>query len=142
MVSLKKIALFSLIFAVSVSAAFAQDAIKGRLLKATYSGIDTTNLYEPLVTLRQSETLGIKTLALELSGVRIGNNKWYEFYNDGTDPSPVIWKRRMRGVVVKPLNVYITISEGLNNTNNILINYEYKDTKGFGAVSYVIAVEK
>ena len=146
MISLKKVMLAGIIFAVSMVSVFAQEApadgIKGRLIKATHSGVETTSLYEPLVTIRQSETLGVKSLYIELAGVRSSNDKWYEFYNDGNDASPAMWKRRMRGVVVQPLYVYITTVEGLNDTNNIVISYEYKDTKGFGAVSYVIAVEK
>ncbi|GMO31590.1 MAG: hypothetical protein Ta2B_12680 [Termitinemataceae bacterium] len=143
MLNIKKISFFvAILCAVSIGA-FAQDStVKGRLLKASYAGHDTTELYEPILTIRQSETLGVKYLSIELSGVRTKNNKRYEFYNDGAAGSPLIWKRRMRGVVVEPINVYIAMTEGVNNTNHLLISYEYVDREGFGTVSYIIAVEK
>ncbi|MDR2842246.1 MAG: hypothetical protein LBV52_03485 [Spirochaetaceae bacterium] len=142
MPSLKKILVLAFIFALSGTALFAQTTVKGRLLKASYTGLDTTNLYEPLVTIKQSETLGVKYLSLELSGIKKRDNKYYEFYNDGTAPSPLIWKRRMRGVVVEPLNVVIALSGGFNGSNNLVVTYEYVDRLGFGSVTYIIALEK
>ncbi|GHT48834.1 hypothetical protein FACS1894102_2580 [Spirochaetia bacterium] len=139
------------LFAAITVCAFAQDesqagetTVKGRLLKASYAGRDTTSLYEPIVTIRQSETLGVSYLTFELEGARSArNSKTYEFYNDGSANSPLIWKRRMRGVVVDPITVYIATTPGAtDSTNNLLISYEYTDSKGFGTVSYVVSLEK
>ncbi|GMO33681.1 MAG: hypothetical protein Ta2F_09620 [Termitinemataceae bacterium] len=142
-----KLVLCAFVLLFSTGLAFAQEGagagtVNGRLLKASYTGIDTTNLYEPLVTISESETLGVRYLSLELVGARPRNNKKYEFYNDGTANSPLVWKRRMRGVVVEPINVYIAVTEGVNNTNHLLISYEYIDSQGFGTVSYIVALEK
>jgi hypothetical protein len=120
---------------------FADEQVIGRLVKASISGVDTTKLYEPLVTIGQSSVLDMKRFTLKLSGVRERDSKQYEFYNDGTVQNPAIWRRRTRGVTVKPLNAYITVSAGSNNTNTIVINYEYRGRKGFGNVVYVIDTE-
>ncbi|GMO46663.1 MAG: hypothetical protein Ta2G_01900 [Termitinemataceae bacterium] len=136
------------IFAALSYCAFAQDAsggeaVKGRLLKATYAGRDTTALYEPIVTIRQSETMGVVYMSFELEGARARNSKRYEFYYDPvTAISPFVWKRRMRGVVVEPYTVYITRQAGQNDMDNLLISYEYLDSRGFGTVSYIVALEK
>jgi hypothetical protein len=131
--------LAGLIFACSISV-FADEQIVGKLIKASLSGVETTKLYEPLVRITQSSVLDVKNFTLRLSGINARNSKQYEFYNDGG--SPDIWKRRMRGVSVKPIQAYITVSDGPDNTNVIVINYEYKGRKGFGNAVYVIAVEK
>ncbi|MDR3357156.1 MAG: hypothetical protein LBO04_08255 [Spirochaetaceae bacterium] len=120
---------------------FADEQITGRLVKASVSGTDTTKLYEPLVMISQSSVLDMKSFTLRLSGVRERDSKRYEFYNDEGTSNPFVWKRRTRGVTVRPLNAYITVSAGPENTNIIVINYEYRGRKGFGNVVYVIATE-
>jgi hypothetical protein len=138
---LKVFFLTSLILVCSVSL-FADEQVTGKLIKASLSGVDTTRLYEPLVTITQSSVLGVRNFTLKLSGVNSRNSKQYEFYNDGDSDNPDIWKRRMRNVTVKPVNAYITVSNGPDNTNIIVVNYEYRGRKGFGNVVYMIAVAK
>ncbi|MDR0408960.1 MAG: hypothetical protein LBH18_00980 [Spirochaetaceae bacterium] len=121
---------------------FADEQITGRLIKASLSGVDTTKLYEPLVNITQSSVLGVRSFTLKLSGVNPRNSKQYEFYNDSNSGDSSVWKRRMRGVTVRPVDAYITVSDGPNNTNTIVINYEYRGRKGFGNVVYVVTVEK
>ena len=120
---------------------FADEQVIGRLVKASVSGADTTKLYEPLVTITQNSVLNMKSFTLKLSGVRDRDSKLYEFYHDETTDNPVIWRRRTRGVTVRPLNAYITVSPGADNTNTIVINYEYRGRRGFGNVVYVITTE-
>jgi hypothetical protein len=119
---------------------FAEERI-GKLLKASVSGVDTTKRYEPLVMIVQNSVLDVQNLKITLSGVRSRDSKTYEFYNDGTTGSPVIWRRRMRNVIVRPGNAYISVNIG-EDVNTIVINYEYFGRRGFGNAVYVIAVEK
>ncbi|GHV22748.1 hypothetical protein FACS189494_09990 [Spirochaetia bacterium] len=128
------------ILLVCAAPVFSQSVVKGRLVRATRSGVVTTSIYDPIVTIRQSETLGVRTLVLELTGVRSANSKRYEFYSDGKQINPVLWRRRERGIVVKPYSVFITLTEGEGGTNTLLINYDYKEKKGYGAVSYIISI--
>jgi hypothetical protein len=138
----KKIALCSLILAVTGAAAFAQPTeIKGKLVKATKNGVNITDIFEPIVSITQDEILGVQSIKIELSGAWPLNSKVYEFYNDGKNESPIIWKRRMRGVVVQPIRVFITERE-TEEGNLLYINYEYKDSKGFGSVDYIFATAK
>jgi hypothetical protein len=144
MLSIRKIIfLMGLAAACSVSL-FADDQIIGRLIKASQSGVDTTKRYEPLVTITQTSILGVQNFTLQLSGIRPPDSKRYEFYRISEDngDNNVIWKRRTRDVTVTPLNAYITINEGQDNTSTIVLNYEYRGRKGFGNVVYVIAVER
>jgi hypothetical protein len=131
----------------------AEEQIIGRLIKASISGADTTKLYEPLVYIKQSSVLGVQNFTLKLTGIRARDSKQYEFYNDSSNTyasevsaanigDSIIWRRRSRNITVKPLNTYITLSLGNDNTNIIVINYEYRGKKGFGNVVYMIAVEK
>lgn len=142
MLSTKKIVFLTGLALCCAVSLFADEQIIGRLVKASVSGVDTTKLYEPLVTISQSSVLDLKSLTIRLSGVRARDSKQYEFYNDGTDGNPVIWRRRTRGVTVRPLNTYITVNSGPDNTNTIVINYEYRGRRGFGNVVYVIATER
>jgi hypothetical protein len=128
----------------------ADEQVIGRLIKASVSGADTTKLYEPLVHISQSSVLDVRSFTLKLTGKRAWDSKQYEFYNDkagegGTSVlnagDTVIWKRRSLNVTVRPLNAYITVSQGGGDTNVIVINYEYRGRKGFGNVVYVIAIE-
>jgi hypothetical protein len=119
----------------------AEERIVGRLVKSSVSGIETTHLYEPLVTIVQDSVLGVQNLTIMLSGIRVRDSKVYEFYNDGANNSPVIWRRRMRNVTVKPGRAYVSVNIG-ENMNTIVINYEYFGRRGFGNAVYVIAVEK
>jgi hypothetical protein len=141
MLSIKRIVFLAGLALCCVVSLSADEKIMGRLIKASVSGVDTTKLYEPLVTISQSSVLDLKSLTIKLSGIRERDSKLYEFYNDGTTGSPVIWRRRTRGVTVRPLNAYITVSAGPDNTNMIVINYEYRGRRGFGNVVYVIATE-
>jgi hypothetical protein len=139
----KIIFLIGLVVACSGSL-FADEQIIGRLIKASQSGVDTTKRYEPLVAITQTSILGVQNFTLQLSGIRPADSKRYEFYRISEDNggNNVIWKRRTRDVIVTPLNAYITINEGPDNTNTIVLNYEYRGRKGFGNVVYVIAVER
>ncbi|MDR0551718.1 MAG: hypothetical protein LBG72_06840 [Spirochaetaceae bacterium] len=141
MVFTKKAALCSLALMFISVAAFGQTEIKGKLIKATKNGADISGLFEPIVSVFQEEVLGIKTLKVSLTGIRPYNSKTYEFYYDGKDESTIVWKRRMRGVVVRPICVYITVGE-TEDSNILYLNYEYKDSKGFGSVDYIISTEK
>jgi hypothetical protein len=138
----KKKAFFLAALAVACSVSlFADEQIKGRLIKSSVSGVDTTKLYEPLVTITQSSVMGLRNFTLRLSGVRAGDSKVYEFYNDSASDNPVIWHRRMRNVTVRPGNAYITVNSGSDGLNTIVINYEYRGRRGFGNTVYVINVE-
>jgi hypothetical protein len=137
----KKIALCSLILALTGVSVFAQTEIKGKLIKATKNGVEITGIFEPIVSISQEDVLGVQSIKIALSGVRYADSKTYEFYNDGNNPSPIIWRRRMRGVTVQPINVYITTKES-DESNLLYINYEYKDSKGFGSVDYIFATAK
>jgi hypothetical protein len=138
----KIVFLTSVILLCSTSLFAADEQITGRLIKASLSGVDTTKLYEPLVNITQSSVLGVRNFTLKLSGVNPRNSKQYEFYNDSNNDNPEVWKRRMRNVTVAPVNAYITVSDGQDNTSIIVINYEYRGRKGFGNVVYVIAAAK
>lgn len=142
MLSTKKIVFLAGLALGCAVSLFADGQVIGRLVKASVSGVDTTKLYEPLVTISQSSILELKSFTLKLSGVRARDSKLYEFYNDETTGNPVIWRRRTRGVTVRPLNAYITVNPGADNTNTIVINYEYRGRRGFGNVVYVIATEQ
>ena len=142
MLSTKRIGFLAGLALCCVVSLFADEKVIGRLLKASVSGADTTKLYEPLVTITQSSVLNMKSFTLKLSGIRERDSKQYEFYNDETADNPVIWRRRTRGVTVRPLNTYITVNAGPDNTNTIVINYEYRGRRGFGNVVYVIATEQ
>jgi hypothetical protein len=135
----KALLLAGIVFASSVSL-FAEERV-GRLVKASVSGVETTRLYEPLVTIVQNSVLGVQNLTIMLSGVRARDSKIYEFYNDGTTGSPVIWRRRMRNVTVRPGSAYVSVNIG-EGMNTIVVNYEYFGRRGFGNAVYVIAVEK
>jgi hypothetical protein len=128
------------VFVSSVSL-FAEEKIVGRLVKSSVSGMETTWLYEPLVTIVQDSVLGVKNLTVMLSGIRARDSKIYEFYNDGANGNPVIWRRRMRNVTVRPGSAYVSVNIG-EDVNTIVINYEYFGRRGFGNAVYVIAVEK
>jgi hypothetical protein len=151
MLFVKKSFFLAVLFLGGVVLISADEQVIGRLIKASVSGADTTNLYEPLVNIYQSSVLGIQSFTLKLTGKRARDSKQYEFYNenggDGEGSAAnagdtVIWKRSARNITVTPLNVYMTVSPGKGNTNVIVINYEYRGGKGFGNVAYVIAVEK
>jgi hypothetical protein len=142
MTARNKIYALTLLWLVLPVSVFAETRVLGKLVKSSVSGVDTTKLYEPIVTITQNSVLGVQSLVLELSGVRSRDSKKYEFYNDGKNAGSIIWKRRIRGVLVRPIGVYITFSEGLNNENTLFINYEYSGRRGFGNVVYVIALEK
>jgi hypothetical protein len=133
-------AVFCGIFLLAAAGAFAQGETKGRLVNATRNGKDITGMFEPIVSVVQEEVMGVRSIKLELSGVRPYDSKVYEFYNSG-DANSLIWKRRMRGVVVDPIAVYITIIASEGGTKQLLINYEYTDSKGFGSVDYIIALQ-
>ncbi|MDR2521258.1 MAG: hypothetical protein LBC72_01715 [Spirochaetaceae bacterium] len=134
---------FLLMFAAgSVFSQSAQTTVKGKLIKATRNGKNITSVFEPIVSISQEDVLGVRSIRLELSGVLSRDSKVYEFYNDGKNESQILWKRRMRGVVVQPIAVFITTAESENNTNLLCLNYEYRDSKGFGSVDYIIETEK
>ncbi|GMO50444.1 MAG: hypothetical protein Ta2G_07990 [Termitinemataceae bacterium] len=148
---MKKLSLLLVLFCLVVNFVCAQklndkhiksvaSVVKGRLIKATLGGKDTTHLYEPILNVIRNEILGVKYLSIELEGARVNNSKRYDFYNDGSDP--LVWKRRMLNVGVSPLQVRITTEDAQNNLSNILIMYEYRGAHGYGSVSYLIAVEK
>jgi hypothetical protein len=140
MLSFKKMLLLTLIIVSSVSL-FGEERVLGRLIKSSVSGVDTTGLYEPLVTIVRDSVLGVQNLSIGLSGVRPRDSKIYEFYNDSKQDNPVVWRRRMRNVIVRPGNAYISVNIG-EDVNTIVINYEYFGRRGFGNTVYVIAVEK
>jgi hypothetical protein len=142
MLSTKRVVFLAVLTLGCAVSLFADGQVIGRLVKASVSGVDTTKLYEPLVTISQSSILALRSFTLNLSGVRERDSKLYEFYNDENTGNPVIWRRRTRGVTVRPLNAYITVSPGPDNTNTIVINYEYRGRRGFGNVVYVIATEQ
>jgi hypothetical protein len=142
MLSTKKIVFLAGLALVCAVSLFADEQITGRLIKASVSGVDTTKLYEPLVTISQGSVVDLKIFTLKLSGIRERDSKLYEFYKDEKVNNPVVWQRRTRGVTVRPLNAYITVNAGSDGTNTIVINYEYRGRRGFGNVVYVIATEK
>jgi hypothetical protein len=137
--SLKVVFCFIFIFLDAVL--FAQSEIKGRLIKASRNGVDITKTFEPVVSVEQDKVMDVRTIKLRLEGQNSRDSKVYEFYNDGTENGGITWKRRLRGVVVQPLAVYITTAES-GDANYLYINYEYRDKKGFGSVDYIIAIQK
>jgi hypothetical protein len=141
MLSFKKMLLLTVIVIVSSVSLFGAERVLGRLVKSSVSGVDTTRLYEPLVTIVRDSVMGVQNLSIRLSGVRPRDSKIYEFYNDSTQDNPVVWRRRMRNVTVRPGNAYISVNIG-EDVNTIIVNYEYFGRRGFGNAVYVIAVEK
>ncbi|GHV83386.1 hypothetical protein AGMMS50212_07260 [Spirochaetia bacterium] len=139
----RRVLFFCVILCAAANAGYAQTTtkLKGKLVKAYYRGADTTKLYESLVTITQIEISGVRYITLDLAGVRPRNSVHYEFYNDNFEKTPIVWKRRMRNVVVKPVNIFITLTEE-KDQSTLLINYDFRDSKGYGAVSYIIALEK
>ncbi|MDR0383506.1 MAG: hypothetical protein LBH50_05915 [Spirochaetaceae bacterium] len=141
MLSIRKtLLLTAIMFACSFSL-FGEERVVGRLVKSSVSGVDTTRLYEPLVTIVRDSVLGVQNLSIRLSGVRPRDSKVYEFYNDSAKDNPAIWRRRRRNVTVRPGNAYISVNIG-EDVNTIVVNYEYFGRRGFGNAVYVIAVEK
>ena len=141
MIFTKKIAVFLVVFSLAAGSVFGETEIKGRLLKATRNGTNITAVFEPIVSIYQDIISGVRTIKIQLSGVRAWDSKTYEFYHDGTTGSPIIWKRRMRGVVVQPIAVYITTSEQEDGSSLLYINYEYREKKGFGSVDFIVEVK-
>lgn len=134
-------AFFLIVFSLAAGSVFGETDIKGRLLKATRNGANITGAFEPIVTIYQDVVSGVRTIKIHLSGERPRDSKIYEFYHDGTTGSPIIWKRRMRGVVVQPIAVYITTTEQEDGSSLLYFNYEYRERKGFGSVDYIIEVK-
>ena len=141
MIFTKRMLFFGVVFSLAIGSVFGETEIKGRLLKATRNGTNITGSFEPIVSIFQDAISGVRSIKIHLSGSRPRDSKIYEFYHDGTTGSPIIWKRRMRGVLVQPIAVYITTTELEDGSNLLYFNYEYREKKGFGSVDYIIEVK-